>query len=90
VAFRFDDSYKKASFLAAAMGGYRAQSAGGLHAYAGLGVGYVSTSYYKGPLVMPALEFGYRRFAIQGSYLPKVPDADSVAALQLKFTLVEW
>lgn len=86
----FKDSHNEDSFLGVGAFGYRLNLPHRFFVYGGLGAGYAETSYYAGLLVMPFAELGWWRISAQGSYLPKVPDADSGLAAQLKFRIFEW
>lgn len=53
----------------------------------GLGVGYVSTSYYSGPIVLPVYEIGYGRFSLQNSLSPPAFGSEALFMTQLKIKL---
>lgn len=86
----FHDSHNKNSYLGVGAFGYRWILPHTISIYGGIGAGYARTSYYNGAIVLPFAELGWWRISAQGSYLPKVPNADSGVALQLKFRAFEW
>lgn len=89
-ALSFDDSYNESSLLGFVSFGYRTVLPCKFSLYGGVGAGVVDTSYYSGIVAVPLVELGWWRISAQGSYLPKLPDADSVIAAQFKFRVIEW
>jgi hypothetical protein len=89
-AFYFNDSHDEDSFIASGAFGYRMILPLQLFVYGGVGLGYADTSYYSGALVLPLVEIGWWRISAQGTYLPKLPDADSGIGVQFKFKVFEW
>jgi hypothetical protein len=89
-AFYFNDSHDEDSFIGAGAFGYRVILPLQFFVYGGLGLGYADTSYYSGALALPLIEIGWWRISAQGTYLPKLPDADSGIGVQFKFKVFEW
>ena len=89
-AFHFNDSHDESSHLAAGAFGYRGMLPYQFFMYGGVGVGYIETSYYSGAIALPLFELGWWRISAQGTYLPKLPEADSGLAVQFKFKVLEW
>lgn len=89
-AFYFKDSHNEDSYMGAGAFGYRVILPLQFFVYGGLGVGYGNTSYYSGAIVLPQAEIGWWRISAQGTYLPKLPDADSGIGVQFRFKVFEW
>lgn len=90
LGFTFLDSYEERSNLLVGTYGYRRSFENEFEVFGGLGLGYVETSYYHGAIALPIVELGYKRAAMQFSYMPEVDGGDPVAAVQLKVKLFKW
>ena len=88
-AMTFKDSFDKNSALYALTYVYELDNLWKLQHNVGAGVGYVETSYYSGPIILPVYEIGYNRFALQNSVFPPAFGSEALFMTQLKIKLYE-